>query len=345
MKVLTNVEDFKIEISDVLHLFFSKSFSMKNHLILKHNLEIKENSIINKVYLGYKNERVDEICLAEATYISQTQINQNKMNEIQKNQTELHSTENLRNSVKLAVYKLISSFFNKKFSWGILTKENLMQFAKNLIKTDDDLIFLEENLVDNFAVEPKKAELISKILRTQKSLIKNENLVNLYINIGGGANNNFINFAINDFQEIDDTQIGDIQINAQTDNVQAINTQVNDIQEINNLQKVNDIQEINNLQKVNDIQEIDSVQEKINFNAIFPKYFEALLKEIKTVKKIISQKSFVVKAIYIGGNIALLNTNELDILLQELAYPVSEFTVECSSPQLLTKSKLQILKK
>ena len=309
MKVLTNVKEFKAEILEVLHLFFPKSFLMENHLILKHNFEIKENSIINQVYLGYKKGKNNEICFAEATYTNQIKIN---------------NIENSKNSIKLAVYKLISSFLNKKLSWGILTNENLMQFTKKLVKTNDDLIFLEENLIDNFAVEPKKAEMISKILHAQKHLIENENLVNLYINIGGDVNNNFINFAINNFQKIDNNQIKDIQ---------KVNTQIN-TQKIENIDNVQDIEGNKN----------DNVQESINFNAIFPNYFEALLKEIRATKKIIAEKSFVVKTIYIGGDIGLLNTNELDILLQELAYPVSEFTVECSSPQLLTKSKLHILK-
>jgi coproporphyrinogen III oxidase-like Fe-S oxidoreductase len=63
------------------------------------------------------------------------------------------------------------------------------------------------------------------------------------------------------------------------------------------------------------------------------------------MKTLISNKPYIVRTIYLKINsLNLLNTNELDIILNELAYPVSEFTIECDVLQSFTKEKLQLLK-
>lgn len=75
-------------------------------------------------------------------------------------------------------------------------------------------------------------------------------------------------------------------------------------------------------------------------------YVEALLKELKAVKEIINKKHYLVKTIYIGGGTpTALSADQLDRILSELTYPVSEFTVEAGRPDTITKEKLDVLKK
>lgn len=78
---------------------------------------------------------------------------------------------------------------------------------------------------------------------------------------------------------------------------------------------------------------------------IIPQYLDALLKEIRATKQFINKKSFVVRTIYIGGGTpTVLNAEQLDMLLNELAYNVTEFTVECGRPDTITREKLEVLK-
>ena len=75
-------------------------------------------------------------------------------------------------------------------------------------------------------------------------------------------------------------------------------------------------------------------------------YVDALLKELKAVKEIINKKHYIVKTIYIGGGTpTALSAEQLDRILTELTYPVSEFTVEAGRPDTITKEKLDVLKK
>ena len=75
-------------------------------------------------------------------------------------------------------------------------------------------------------------------------------------------------------------------------------------------------------------------------------YIDCLIKEIQAVKQIINQKNYIVKTIYIGGGTpTALSAEQLDRILTEITYPVSEFTVEAGRPDTITKEKLDVLKK
>ena len=75
-------------------------------------------------------------------------------------------------------------------------------------------------------------------------------------------------------------------------------------------------------------------------------YIDALLKELDATKQIINQRNYIVKSIYIGGGTPTsLSANQLDRILTQITYPVSEFTVEAGRPDTITKEKLDVLKK
>ena len=335
MKIITNIKEFETDITDISLLFFPCNLLVKNdNIILKHYLDFKENLIINKISLvsikdkteidGKECDENEEICLSEASYSNKIATFKN---DDQKNET-------VKNLIRLAVYKSISAYSYKKFPWGCLTNENPIKIAKQLIKQGEDIAYIEEKLIEYFAVEPKNAKLVSQILSNQKDIINNENLVNLYINISSYNNSsNFINFSVN--KCIDARNKNQIILGQKAENY--------------GLEKETEICR-NNGTKNNDVTSFFKNQVKNfennehDFSTIFPSYFNALIKEIKALKKIIVRKAYVVKTIYIGGDIALLNANELGILLEELAFLFSEFTVECGSPRSLTKNKLQILK-
>lgn len=335
MKIITNFKEFETDIIEILLLFFSSSFVEANeNFFINHSLEYNNDLIINKIALtqidcennsekllntdlnstDVENTKQNKtefkgVCISEATY-------QNKI----RYKNEEQKIGKLKNEVQLAVYKFVSSILNKKFVWGTLTNKDPIKIAKKLINLGEDASYIEEYLIKYFAVESKKAKLVSQIINSQKSIINNENLVNLYINIPSSHNvTNFINYAINNVEI--EKKLDKEVFSKHLENVKHPEKKYEDLIQTNDFQ--------NN---------------ELEFSAIFTSYLNALIKEIKLVKKIISKKAYVVKSIYIGGDVALLNANELDILLGEFAFLISQFTVECGSPSLLTKNKLQILK-
>ena len=75
-------------------------------------------------------------------------------------------------------------------------------------------------------------------------------------------------------------------------------------------------------------------------------YIQSLLTEIRAAKQIISKNNYIVKSIYIGGGTPTsFSAEQLDFILNELNFPVSEFTIEAGRPDTITKEKLDVFKK
>lgn len=160
--------------------------------------------------------------------------------------------------------------------WGILNTENPTAFARELIKNGVDVTLIKEHLMKNYSVSEKMANLVYQTIKSQKTIIRNEKLINLQINM--------------QFCDCD----------------QGFNCQNNKTYDIS-------------------------------------AYLNALKTEINAVKEIVYEKSYVVRSIYIKGDMPnMLSLDEIDELLSEISYPVSEFTVECST---ITEDKLDLLKK
>ena len=173
----------------------------------------------------------------------------------------------------------------KKLSWGSLTGIRPTKLYYELIKENkgDKSKALSE-FIDKFGVSYEKAMLTREIIRNQSFVIKNENLVDLYVNIPFCPSKCYYCSFIS--------------------------------------------------------MPIDKCREQLE------PYLKALKKEIIEAKKLIEQKNYLIKSIYIGGGTpTILSAEQLDDLLNIIDYDVNEFTVECGRPDTITKEKLDVLKK
>lgn len=168
--------------------------------------------------------------------------------------------------------------------WGVLTGVRPTKKARKIISEGLDPAFLFETLTKEYKIRSDKAKLVVRVLKNQKCIIRNDNLINLYINIPVCPSRcNYCSFISSELSCVEN---------------------------------------------------------------ILPIYLDCLIKEIRAVKKIISNKPYVVRTIYIGGGTpTVLTPEQLEMLLSELNYPVSEFTVECGRPDTITREKLEVLKK
>lgn len=81
-------------------------------------------------------------------------------------------------------------------------------------------------------------------------------------------------------------------------------------------------------------------------------YLEALIYEIKEMKKYVDERSLNIETVYFGGGTpTAVNNEEFELIMQE-AYNafvegkgIKEFTVECGRPDSITKEKLETMKK
>lgn len=86
---------------------------------------------------------------------------------------------------KLALFEVLSHIFPSKIlPWGSLTGIRPTKLYYELIKEfDGDYMKAMNEMIDEFKVTPEKAQLCKEIIKNQKNIIKNDNLIDLYINI------------------------------------------------------------------------------------------------------------------------------------------------------------------
>ena len=192
----------------------------------------------------------------------------------------------LKRYAKLALFEVLQNIFpDKILPWGSLTGIRPTKLYYELIKEKNgDYMSAMNMLVDVFKVTLPKAQLVKEIIKNQKNIIKNDNLVDLYINIPFCPSKCYYCSFIS--------------------------------------------------------APIDKCRDMLE------PYLNALLKEIDYAKKLIDRKNYILKSIYIGGGTpTILDANQLDRLLSQINYNVSEFTVECGRPDTITKEKLDVLQK
>lgn len=267
MKLQTNYEKIENELLDVLRLFFPNNNEEEFPCVV-HDMTVEKNKVVN--HFEYKDENNNK----EIT----------KEYELPKNCDELEQKRLLKRYAKCALYELVSSTLNRKLPWGSLTGIRPTKVAYELIEKGLPRYFVKEKLMEQFFVSNDKAKLVDHVIRNQKSIIHNDNLVDLYINIPFCPTRcAYCSFISSEFKYVQD---------------------------------------------------------------LMPKYIEALIKEIEETKKIIFDKAYVVRTIYIGGGTpTVLSSEQLEQILSHINYPVSEFTVECGRPDTITKDKLDVLKK
>lgn len=201
------------------------------------------------------------------------------------NISELKKKSLRKRQAKIALYDVLSKKLNKSLPWGSLTGIRPTKLARDLIESGQvKEAVIAEYFERELRVRKDKARLVGQILKNQRCIIRNDNLIDLYINIPICPTRCIYCSFISS--------------------------------------------------------ELDRVKSRVD------EYIDAMLKEIEAVRKIVADRAYIVRTIYIGGGTpSVLTVKQLDKLLSALSFPVSEFTVECGRPDTITREKLEVLKK
>lgn len=263
MIINTNREEYLVELQDLCKLF------NVDDIFVDHVEEANKDNIINHFTVKYKSE--------EKSYNYDYKLDLS-LNDLRKKSYK-------KRMVKNHLYQILSGLLNKKLPWGSLTGVRPTKFARDLVEYGEIKEHLiAETLEKKYYVSPEKAKLVPMILKNQKCIIRNDNLIDLYVNIPICPTRClYCSFISNELERVKD--------------------------------------------KMED-------------------YIDCVIKEIDAVKKIIKNKAYIVRNIYMGGGTpSVLTAKQLDRLLLNLNFPVSEFTVECGRPDTITEEKLKVLKK
>lgn len=262
MKIFCENTDIEKDMQDLVNLFYDEEdcpFSVKHEGVLT-------DSVLKSV-----------ITIEDKTYSQEFEIPQGLDPLMTKSLCKRHFKNHL--------YVVLSSITKKSLPYGSLTGVRPTKFARDLVERGEIRPHLiTETLVRDYHVSNEKAKLIVQILKNQKCIIRNDKLIDLFINIPICPSRcNYCSFIS---------------------------------------------------------RELSQVEDKLET------YLDCVLKELSAMKKLISEKSYIVRTIYIGGGTpTVLSASQLDRLLQALNYPASEFTVECGRADTITREKLEVLKK
>lgn len=263
MKISCQNQDFEKDMQDLVNLFYEDCpFS------IEHSFTKEKSHIESKISI-FDSEKpiINTFCF-----------------DLPADVDALQEKSLLKRNFKNQLYKILSEITGKSLPWGSLTGVRPTKFARDLIeKGEIKPHLLTETLVKDYHLSIEKAKLVAQTLSNQKCIIKNDKLVDLFINIPICPTRcNYCSFISN---------------------------------------------------------ELWTVKDKIET------YLECVFKELDAMKKLIAEKSYIVRTIYIGGGTpTVLSAEQLDRLLSKISYPVTEFTVECGRADTITREKLEVLK-
>lgn len=167
MKILVNEAYLEQEIFELVHLFLQDSEYDEN----KPYIEIFVSLNKRDLFLNYKIEFDDEV------------LQEQKTIQIDEYKNELEQKRFIKRAVKKELYLQLSKKYKKELPWGCLTGIRPTKVAYELIESGTDKYLMKEALMKNFFTAPDKARLVERIVKNQTCIIKNDNLVDLYINI------------------------------------------------------------------------------------------------------------------------------------------------------------------
>ena len=167
MKINCNPEWLDHDIYDVFHIFSQNG-----------KLD-EEKPFVNFVM---QQNGCNISCSLIADFEDKT-INQTKYCVLKEYNNSIEEKRYIKREVKKFVYEELSKYYNKSLPWGCLTGIRPTAICYELIKQGLDKDYVKETLMNDFYVRKDKAILVEKIIKNQNCIIKNEKLIDLYINI------------------------------------------------------------------------------------------------------------------------------------------------------------------
>lgn len=265
MKISCENLEFEKDMQDLVNLFYEDDCPF----YIEHRFLTQGTNLESKLLIGSGDK--------ETEYSKQFLVPPNL--------DKLQEKSLFKRHFKNHLYEVLSLISQKSLPWGSLTGVRPTKFARDLVeKGEIKPHLISEVLVKDYHVSADKAKLATSVIKNQKCIIKNDNLIDLFINIPICPTRcNYCSFISN---------------------------------------------------------ELCTVADKVDT------YLDCVLKELDAVKKVIVEKSYIVRTIYIGGGTpTVLTAEQLERLLSQISYPVSEFTVECGRADTITREKLEVLKK
>ena len=164
VNVKSNMEDLRNDLQDLANLFYGEDKTFE----INHEELVVGEVHYNRFYIESEEKTI------EKTF----------ENTISSSYSPLKIKSLRKRFSKVALYDFLSKKENRTLPWGSLTGIRPTKLARDLIENGEAKDYtITEFLMNEYRVSEQKAKLIPRILKNQRCIIKNDNLVDFYVNI------------------------------------------------------------------------------------------------------------------------------------------------------------------
>lgn len=167
MKIITNQTWLTQDLFDLVHLYIQDSKLDEEKPFVYFTMSLNGLDLTKDIKIEFDDDNIEFI----------------ETSQIKKYHNELEQKRFIKRSVKKTLYEILSKKFNKSLPWGCLTGIRPTKVAYELLEEGIDKYFVKEELMKQFFVSESKAKLVDRIIKNQHGVIKNDKLIDLYINI------------------------------------------------------------------------------------------------------------------------------------------------------------------
>ncbi len=168
MKISTNREEYLVEFQDLAKLF-GVGEDKEDNLAIEHKEEENGGEIHTKFVFAKENYTKEY----EYDYSLDLSLSPLRQKSIRKRR------------VQNWLYQILSKELGQSLPWGSLTGVRPTKFARDLVEYGEirESYLVPEILNRDYFVSVDRARLVGQIIKNQKGIIRNDNLIDLYINI------------------------------------------------------------------------------------------------------------------------------------------------------------------
>jgi len=160
VKISCQTEDLEKDMQDLVNLFYEDC-----PYSITHNFSTDKNVVTSIIKIENESDFV-------------------KTFQLPQDADALQVKSLMKRHFKNQLYEILSAKTKKSLPWGSLTGVRPTKFARDLVeKGEVKSHLLTETLVKNYYVSREKAKLAVQILANQKGIIRNDKLIDLFVNI------------------------------------------------------------------------------------------------------------------------------------------------------------------
>jgi len=161
MQIISSQKEYEKDLLEIARLFYPKYSSTEQGVTIFHNHSLDEQNIINHTFTVNDEN-------GSYTFIKK-----------EENDANLST----RKILQIGLYETLKNYTKRTFPWGSFVGIRPVKAVMDLIKNGTSTLGAINHIKKTYSVTEEKCEIIQDIIEMQGYQIKNNTLINLYVNI------------------------------------------------------------------------------------------------------------------------------------------------------------------